>query len=178
MTDARRFKELASPNVDAAYNLARWLLGNDSDAEDVVQDALLRAYRSFDGYRGGVARAWLFKIVRNVAYTALAKRRDERDVVQLHDLDCDTDPNMAVFELNPEILYGRSDAIRRINGALERLPLPYREVIVLRELEDCGYKDISMILDIPIGTVMSRLSRARRMLSAALSDLREPVPRR
>ncbi len=177
MTDARRFKEFASPNVDAAYNLARWLLGNDSDAEDVVQDALLRAYRSFDGYRGGVARAWLFKIVRNVAYTALAKRRGEREVVRLHDLDCDTDPNMAVYELNPEILYGRSDAIRRINGALERLPLPYREVIVLRELEDCGYKDISMILDIPIGTVMSRLSRARRMLSAALRDLRESVPR-
>ena len=177
MTDARRFKEFASPNVDAAYNLARWLLGNDSDAEDVVQDALLRAYRSFDGYRGGVARAWLFKIVRNVAYTALAKRRGEREVVRLHDLDCDTDPNMAVYELNPEILYGRSDAIRRINGALERLPLPYREVIVLRELEDCGYKDISIILDIPIGTVMSRLSRARRMLSAALRDLRESMPR-
>ncbi len=177
MTDARRFKEFASPNVDAAYNLARWLLGNDGDAEDVVQDALLRAYRSFDGYRGGVARAWLFKIVRNVAYTALAKRRGEREVVRLDDLDCDTDPNMAVFELNPEILYGRSDAIRRINGALERLPLPYREVIVLRELEDCGYKDISMILDIPIGTVMSRLSRARRMLSAALRDLRESAPR-
>lgn len=177
MADLRCFEAFAAPNVDAAFNLARWLLGNDSDAEDVVQDALLRAFRSFDGYRGGIARAWLFKIVRNAAYTALAKRRGERDVVQLHDLDEDTDPNMAVFELNPEILYGRNDAIRRINGALERLPLPFREVIVLRELEDCGYKDISMILDIPIGTVMSRLSRARSMLSVALSDLREAAPR-
>ncbi len=178
MIDAGRFKEFAAPNLDAAFNLARWLLGNDGDAEDVVQDALLRAYRSFDGYRGGVARAWLLKIVRNVAYTALAKRRDVREIVQLQELDCDTDPNMAVFELNPEILYGRNDAIRRINGALERLPLAFREVIVLRELEDCAYKDIAIILDIPIGTVMSRLSRARLMLSAALSDLRESAQRR
>lgn len=133
--------------MDAAFNLARWLLGNDGDVEDVVQDALLRAYRSFAGYRGGGgARAWLFTIVRNVAYTALAKRRNDQATVSLHDLDDETDPHMAVFELNPEILYGCSDAIRRINGALERLPLAFREVIVLREIEDCSYQDIATIL--------------------------------
>ncbi len=159
----RRFEGTVLPHLDAAYNLARWLTRNDHDAQDVVQEAVLRAYRFFDGLRGE-ARPWLLSIVRNSCMTWMQINRpadlagfDDR-VVELVAVEADT----------PESLALRNFDRRRLNEAIAALPAPFREVLVLREMEDLAYKDIARIADVPIGTVMSRLSRARRLLAESL----------
>ena len=164
LEDRVRFEQLVLPHVDAAFNLARWLLRGRADAEDVAQEALLRAYRFFRGFQGGDARAWLLQIVRNTCYTWLEKNRPlelsmEFDE-ELHLQTCAT----------PETLAIAGDDRKRLTLALETLPPRFREVLVLRELEGCSYKEIAAITSIPIGTVMSSLSRARRQLYSVLAN--------
>jgi len=163
-----RFEQVVLPHLDAAYNLARWLTRNDQDAEDVVQEACLRAYKFFAGYQGGDSRAWLLTIVRNTGYTWLRQHRGhELNPVfdeELHQVAADC----AV--LNPEMIFERSANIEALKAALEELPVEFREIMVLRELEDLSYKEIARIVDVPIGTVMSRLNRARQRLQLRLTE--------
>ena len=163
LEDRVRFEQFVLPHVDAAFNLARWLLRGRTDAEDVAQEALLRACRFFRGFHGENARAWLLQIVRNTCYTWLEKNRPlelsmEFDE-ELHLQPCAT----------PETLAIAGDDRKHLILALETLPPRFREVLVLRELEGCSYKEIAAITSIPIGTVMSSLSRARRQLYSALA---------
>ena len=162
----RRFEQLVLPHFDAAYNLARWLTRNDHDAQDVVQEAVLRAYRFFDGLRGE-ARPWLLSIVRNTFLTWLQINRPA-DTVGLDDGLIDLIPS---DEDGPEVLAARSFDRRMLNEAIAGLPVQFREVLILRELEDLSYKDIARIADVPIGTVMSRLARARRLLAESLGAI-------
>jgi RNA polymerase sigma-70 factor, ECF subfamily len=159
-----RFEMLVLPHLDAAFNLARWLLRGGADAEDAAQEAMLRSYRFFHGFHGGDVRAWLLQIVRNTCYTWLEKNRRVKDMTefdeQLH----------GPLSPTPESLAIAGDNRERLTHALESLSPRYRELIVLRELEGCSYKEISTITSIPIGTVMSTLSRARRHLHLALVD--------
>jgi RNA polymerase sigma factor (sigma-70 family) len=161
-----QFEGLISPHLDAAYNLARWLVRNDQDAEDMVQEACLRALKFFGGFRGADGRAWLLTIVRNTCYTWLRQHRaHELDMplnADSYSPDCDA--------FNPEAVVQRSADSQLLRQALEDLPVEFREVIVLRELEELPYKTIATIADIPIGTVMSRLARARRRLQQTLAD--------
>lgn len=158
------FEQLVLPHVDAAFNLARWLLRSREDAEDVAQEALLRACRFFRGFHGGDARAWLLRIVRNTCCTWLEKNRPRELMVEfdeeLHPQPVATPESMAIAEEGRE----------RLTRALETVPPRFREVLVLRELEGCSYKEIAAITSIPIGTVMSSLSRARRQLHSALAN--------
>ncbi len=162
------FKHIILPHLEAAYNLARWLLRNDHDAEDVVQEALIRAFRFFDGFSGQNPRAWLLKVVRNSAYTFLHQNRARELGTEF---DEELHANRASPCRNsetPEALLVRSAQQRFLNEAVEALPVEFREVFVLREMEGLSYKEIAEMARIPIGTVMSRLSRARRKLQAAV----------
>src|SRR6202047_2903458 len=164
LQERARFEQLVLPHLDAAFNLARWLMRGRADAEDVAQEAMLRALRFFRGFHGGDARAWLLQIVRNTCYTWLDKNRRVKDMTEF---------NEEVHGLpspSPETLAIASNDRERLSEALKSLPPRYREVIVLRELEGCSYKDIASITSIPIGTVMSTLSRARRQLQLALGN--------
>lgn len=153
-----RFEQLVLPHLDSAYNLARWLLRNQPDAEDAVQEAVLRAWRFFDDFRGTEARAWLLQIVRNCCYTSLEKNRSS-------DLGSEFDEELHHHETRtPESLAVQADESKRLMVLLESLPDRHREVLVLRELEGCSYKEIAQIVGIPIGTVMSTLFRARARL--------------
>jgi len=158
-----RFEQLVLPHLDAAFNLARWLLRNRADAEDVVQEAMLRAFRFFDRFRGGDARAWLLQIVRNSCYTWLEKHRPT---------DLMTEFNEEIHRTastDPEKLAVQSNERERLMRALDSLPARPREVLVLRELEGCSYKEIAEIIGVPMGTVMSTLSRARERLQQAMT---------
>jgi len=164
-TNGIAFEEAVLPHLDAAYNLARWLTRNTQDAEDVVQEAYLRAFRFFGGYHGGNARAWLLKIVRNTCYTWLHQNRTHQ-ATDLFDEQIHTD---VAESRNPEtLLLQRADG-QLLNQALDELPTDFREVLVLLELEGLSYKEIAEVLGIPIGTVMSRLARARHRLRESLS---------
>ena len=169
--DRARFEQLVLPHLDAAFNLAVWILSSRTDAEDVTQDAMLRAFRFFDGFHGGDARAWLLQIVRNTCYTWMKKNRRMKMTDQfdegLHMQSSATPESIAIAGNDRE----------RLTRALETIPLRYREVIVLRELEGCSYKEIAAITSIPIGTVMSSLSRARRQLHSALAKSAEGADR-
>ncbi len=158
-----RFETLVLPHLDAAHNLARWLLHGGADAEDAAQEAMLRAYRFFSGYRGGDARAWLLQIVRNTCFTCLQKNRHGKDTDEF-DEEKHGPPGPT-----PETFAIAADSRGHLTRALESLPSRSREIIVLRELEGCSYKEIAIITSIPIGTVMSTLSRARRQLRLALT---------
>ena len=155
------FQRIFLPHLDGAYNLARWLLKNDSDAQDVVQDAYLRALRFFESFRGGDPRAWLFTIVRNCAYTWMNRNR----VGDAPIFDEEQHP-IETVPVDIEII--RKAESRAVHLAMEQLPAEFREVVVLRDLEGLSYKEIAQIADLPIGTVMSRLARARSRLKAAL----------
>jgi RNA polymerase sigma-70 factor (ECF subfamily) len=160
------FEAIVLPQMGAAYNLARWLTRNDHDAEDVVQEAYLRAFRFFDGFRGGDVRAWLLTIVRNTYYTWLSSNR-------LRDLSTPFEDEAWELESdapNPELNAIQTSERDRLEQAIEELPAEFREVLVLRELEEMSYKEISDISGIPIGTVMSRLARARRRLQRCLAN--------
>ncbi len=158
------------PHLDAGYNLARWLTRNEHDAQDVAQDAFLRAFKFFGGFHGGNSRSWLLSIVRNTAYTWLQKnRRQEVATVfdeEVHDIE-DTSSS-------PEALLLKNSDRQEIMRALEELPVEFREVMVLRELEGMSYKEIAEMAEVPIGTVMSRLARARKQLQQALGQRLQP----
>ncbi len=147
------------PHADAAYNLARWLTRNDHDADDVMQEAMLRAYKFYPGLRGE-ARPWLLAIVRNACWTWLGKNRPA-ELAIVDEPEADTP--------GPDVLLARELDRRALNDAIASLPVPFREALVLRELEDLSYKQIAHIAEVPIGTVMSRLARARRLLAEKLA---------
>jgi RNA polymerase sigma factor (sigma-70 family) len=155
----RRFERIVMPHVKAAYNLAWWLLRNAQDAEDVVQEACLRAFKHLDRFRGEDARAWLLTIVRNEGYDWLDRNR-RRETISLDQTHID----MPSENDNPEVLMMRNIDISLLHEGLENLPLEYREVMVLRELEELSYREIAAIVAIPQGTVMSRLARGRKRL--------------
>src|SRR5215470_9105259 len=157
-----RFEQLVLPHLDAAFNLARWLLRSREDSEDVTQEAMLRAFRFFRGFHGGDARAWLLQIVRNSCYSWLEKHRAAELSVEFEE---ERHPDSSG---SPESLAIASDNRERLARAIEDLPPRFREVLVLRELEGCSYKEIAAVTAIPIGTVMSALARARRRLQQSL----------
>lgn len=158
-----RFEAIAMPHLNAAYNLARWLTRNEHDADDLVQNAYLRAFRFASSFEGGDARAWLLTIVRNTYYTSLRDGRGQRNAVsfdeELH-TDCDGQP----ADNDPARIVASRGTARTVNQALEQLPTAFREILVMKEMDDLSYKQIAQVADIPIGTVMSRLARARKML--------------
>jgi len=160
----KRFDTLVMPHASSAYNLARWLLGNDSDAEDALQDSLIRAYRNLDSLRSPNIRAWLLQIVRNTAYTQMRARRSTVDQ-SIEDIG-DTEANE---ESNPVVLVLQAIDRANLQHAIDSLPVEYREAIVLRELEGLSYREISEVAEIPIGTVMSRLARARTRIQHSLN---------
>jgi RNA polymerase sigma-70 factor (ECF subfamily) len=162
---ATPFEQLILPHVDAAYNLSRWLTGNDQDAQDVAQEALLRALKFFSGFRGGDPKAWLLTIVRRSAWTFLKRNRHHEESVEYDD----ELHGSADVSANPENALLRAGDIEIVRRAIEALPVALREAVVLRELEGCSYKEIADISGVPIGTVMSRISRARRQLQSILS---------
>lgn len=161
---SRVFEETVLPHLDAAFNYARWLTRADEDAEDVVQDACVRAMRFFSSLRGEDARSWLFAIVRNTWYSRLSRR----SAITALALDSTNDP--ADGTLNPEARLLQQQAVARVREALEQLPVEFREVLVLREIEGMSYKEIAAVTRVPIGTVMSRLARGRDRLSAVLKS--------
>jgi RNA polymerase sigma-70 factor, ECF subfamily len=163
-----RFETVTLPHLDAAYALARWLTRNDADAADVVQEAYLRAFRYFDTYPGGDAKSWVLRIVRRTCYSWLERNRPA-DVISLEGEGELEDAGAALPEgvSNTEaLLQSRSD-LRRLDTLIEALPPPLREAIVLRELHELGYREIAEVTGVPIGTVMSRLHRARSALRRA-----------
>ncbi len=174
--DLRRFEALVIPHLDAAYNLARWLTRNDQDAQDVVQEASMRAMRYFGGFRGDQARAWWLQIVRHTCYAWLKENRPA-DVVAFDDGEDAWREVAAPAADEPHAVAVRNADRLQINQAIAALPVVYREVLVLRELEDLSYKDIARIADIPIDTVMSRLARARSLLRQMLLPAARPVLR-
>ena len=156
--DDDAFARLALPHLDAAYNLARWLVRDPVVAEDVVQDAMVRAMTYLHGFRGENPRAWLLRIVRTTAYSRLARTRDTREV------GLDMAPEQPDFADTPEAALERLQGQTTLATALACLPLEFRECLVLRELEEMSYRDIARVTEVPIGTVMSRLWRARDAL--------------
>lgn len=166
-----RFEAAILPHLDTAYNLARWLCGNEPDARDVVQDAALRAFRAFDGFYGTDGRAWLLTIVRHTCYTWLRKNRplqlmsafDEEVHEASLPLAAATEPE------NPSARLLQDEDEARLRGAMERLPVEFREVLLLRHQEGLSYKQIAATTEVPPGTVMSRLARARARLREYLA---------
>ncbi|KWF36984.1 RNA polymerase sigma factor [Burkholderia pseudomultivorans] len=170
-----RFRALVLPHLDAAYNLARWLSGSAGDADDVVQEACVRALRFIDSCRGDNARPWLLTIVRHTWYTEWRRRTHAHEVAApeaLDDADVPDDWQPATEDPLAHLLHGEN--VRLVNDALAKLPAEYREVLVLREMEDLSYREIAAIADVPVGTVMSRLARGRRRLVALLDGPQAP----
>jgi RNA polymerase sigma-70 factor (ECF subfamily) len=165
MDERQLFSEAVLPHVDDALSLARWLTGNASDAEDVVQEACMRAFAAIASVQSATARAWLLAIVRNTAFTWIAKNRPKA-VVTTDDaaLFEQAGLEMAEPQASPEAMLIQKTDAEHLHLAIAALPLSYREVLVLREIEDLTYQEISKVLSIPIGTVMSRLARARNLL--------------
>jgi RNA polymerase sigma-70 factor (ECF subfamily) len=166
-TDPPNFEQDVLPHLDAAFNLARWLMRTEQDAQDVVQEAYLRAFRFFSGFHGGDARAWLMKIVRNTCYSWLRANRPLQDASEL-------DENFSAPDYhapNPEELLLQNDSGNLLHKALENLPASLREVLILREIEGMSYREIADITGVPLGTVMSSLSRARVRLRQALTSV-------
>ena len=167
-----RFEQTILPHLDAAYNLARWLMRNEHDAEDMVQEAYLRAFKFFNAFHGADGRAWLLTIVRNTCYTWLQQNRAHEITVMfdedIHGVDSDT--------FNPATLALQSADQQILVKALDKLPVEFREVVVLRDLEGFSYKEIADIADIPTGTVMSRLARARERLKTILCGVPKEKP--
>jgi RNA polymerase sigma-70 factor (ECF subfamily) len=170
---ARTFEALLLPHLDAAYNLARWLTRNDQNAEDLVQMAYLRAFKFFDSFHGVDARAWLLTILRNAYFTSLRDNRHENADTSFDEdipIEATQQAELSSYGVgnSPENVLASKDTARVVNQALENLPPAFREVIVLKEIDDLSYKEIAEIAGIPIGTVMSRLARGRKLLSDLL----------
>jgi RNA polymerase sigma factor (sigma-70 family) len=165
--ERRQFEEIFLPFLDAAYNLARWIVQHDQDAQDIVQEAYLRAFKGFPGFRGGNGRAWLLTIVRNTAYSWINKRAADERLVPYEE-----EKHAEIIAFNQparEIISEKRK--EHLKHALLRLSTEFREVIVLYELEGLSYKELALALGIPVGTVMSRLSRARRRLQQELTHI-------
>ncbi|MDQ6741114.1 MAG: sigma-70 family RNA polymerase sigma factor [Actinomycetota bacterium] len=162
------FEQVVLPHMAAAYNLARWLTHGDQDAEDVAQEAYLRAFRFFAGFHGGDGRVWLLAIVRNTCYTWLHQKQAQELTIPFDD-DLH---NVASADLGPETLLLQSADTATLKAALLELPVAFREVMILRELEDLSYKEIATVVGVPLGTVMSRLARGRGRLQASLAARR------
>ena len=160
------FEQMVLPHLDSAYNLARWLIRSDHDAEDLVQEACLRALKSFKNFRGGNSRAWLLTIVRNTCYTWLQQNRLQ-ELTTVFDEEIHTAQE---HSRSPEVLLLESADAHLVKNALEELPPEFREAIVLRELEGMSYKEIADVAGVPVGTVMSRLARARERLQRQLAN--------
>ena len=167
-----RFEQTILPHLDAAYNLARWLTRNQHDAEDVAQEACLRAFKFFDNFRGGDGRVWLLTIVRNTCYTWLRQNRPHETISsfdeKIHTPDSDAS--------NPATLALQSANDQMLRQSLEDLSTEFREIVILRDLEGLSYKEIADIAGIPLGTVMSRLARARERLKQLLVDRLKEEP--
>lgn len=169
----KRFNQVAMQHLDAAYNLAKWLIRHQQDAEDVVQESYMKAFRHFDSFRGEDGRAWLLTIVRNTCYTWLKSKNN----VQMEELDeesCHDEPQNQFSEFtcnnsNPEQIMLQTLDRELINQAIQKLPIEFREVLVLREQEGFSYHEIAGITGIPVGTVMSRLARARGLMRRLLT---------
>ena len=178
--DQARFRGVVLPHLADAYALARWLTGNATDAEDVVQDACLRAFRGIGGFAGGNARAWVLTITRHAAFTWLSKNRSPM-LVMVDDVEEAERKGLSrglptEAGATPEAaLIAQADA-RRLEAAIAQLPLPFREALVLRDVQGLDYKEIAQVTKVPIGTVMSRLARARRRLIATIAT-DAPVPK-
>jgi RNA polymerase sigma-70 factor (ECF subfamily) len=168
---AQQFEKVTLPHLSAAYNLARWLVRDEHVAQDMVQEAYIRALKYFDAFRGGDVRPWLLGIVRNTCYTWLQGNRHGEESFEF-DEDRDSGAYAAAFggtDNNPEALLLSKQESSRVNFAISSLPPVFREVLVLRELEGMSYEEIAAVAGIPSGTVMSRLARARIMLRAELN---------
>ena len=163
--DLGSFEAVMMPHLDAAHNLARWLLRNEQDAQDVVQEAYLRAFRSFAGFRGTSGRAWLLTIVRNTSYTLLKKNR-AADLTTPFDEEIHASGHESA---SPVTLLERAEDSEVIKNAMDELPAEFREILILRHQESLSYNEIGATLKIPIGTVMSRLARARGKLKEYLA---------
>lgn len=161
------FEQVVLPHLDAAYNLARWLTGNEHDAEDAVQEAYLRAWKFFGSFRGGESRSWLLTIVRRTCYTWLQHNRAHELTTVLDETQHSVEDTGA----NPETWLVQRAHQQTLHQALEALPVALREVVVLRELEGLSYKEIAALTEVPLGTVMSRLARARKRLGQCLAAL-------
>ena len=161
----RRFEALAMPHLDAAYNLARWLTKGSAEADDIVQDAMLRAYRSFDGFRGEAVKPWLMTIVRNCHRDTLEQKKRHATAP----LEKEGETTIASEGPTPEGEAIQQGASRLLDKAIAALPAEFREVVILRELEEMSYRDIAAATGTPIGTVMSRLARGRALLKAELT---------
>jgi RNA polymerase sigma-70 factor (ECF subfamily) len=161
------FEEFFLPHLGAAYNLAFWLVGRDADAQDVVQEAYLKALKGFNGFRGTNARSWLLKIVRNAAYSWAKKHSNDSNMIRF-----DEAIHAATWDerLSPSPL---QDRINQLHAALTQLPAEFREILLLRDIEGWSYKQLASILKIPSGTVMSRLNRARRRLRQELARVQD-----
>ena len=172
MSDVERFEDLVLPHLDAGYNLARWLTRDTQDAQDVVQDACVRALKYVRSLEAKDARAWFLTIVRNAFYDCVRRNRPSEVV---HDENAAVDAAADEATPSPEQAAVRNGELRVLSEALEALPAQYREVLILRELEELSYKEIASIANVPIGTVMSRLARARALLqrSPLLYAIRE-----
>ena len=160
------FEALMLPHLDAAYNLAKWLLRNKQDAQDVVQETFLRAFKSFSGFHGSNGRAWLLTIVRNTSYTLLKKNR-VTDLTTAFDEEIHASGHESV---SPATILEHSEDAKLIKEAMDELPAEFREIVVLRHQEGLSYKEIADIMQIPPGTVMSRLARARAKLKEYLAS--------
>ena len=173
----RRFDALVLPHLDAAYNLARWLCGNTGDAEDVVQEAFLRAFRLFGSFRGDQPRPWLLAIVRNTWFTTCEKRRGAAET-DYEEGEMDTAlPDWHGAATDPEQWLMREEDVRLVHAALARLPVVFREVIVLRELEELHYRDIAHIAQIPVGTTCAKAGALDAVIHATDSTNRSDAPR-
>jgi RNA polymerase sigma-70 factor (ECF subfamily) len=171
-----QFEQLVLPHMDAAYNLARWLVRNPHDAEDLAQEAMTRAIKFFSGFRGGDPRAWLLTIVRNSCFTWLGRNR-AKDLAEFdeeaHSPGISSGANQSSIQMapaNPETMAIAEAESARVRGALEQLPVIFREAVVMRELEGMSYKEIADVTSVSIGTVMSRLARGRDRLRALLIE--------
>jgi RNA polymerase sigma-70 factor (ECF subfamily) len=166
-----RFEQAVLPHLSAAWNLARWLMGDRHDAEDIVQQSCLRACRGFASFRGTDARAWLLTIVRNACYSELGRRRRERGAASGRAADSmdDNDIPAAPNDSDPQLAMLRNLDREELATAIEELPAVFREAFVLREMEGLSYQEIADVAGVPVGTVMSRLSRARQRLQEALA---------
>jgi len=169
LPDRSRFESLTLPHLDAAFNLARWLTRNDDDAQDVVQEAYLRAFRFFAGFRGEDARGWLLAIVPNACFDWLARNRSD-DLAIDADVDLDRLPNEADSRDDPAARALAGADATRVQQAIEALPAAFREVVVLREIEELSYQEIAAVTGTPVGTVRSRLARGRALLRRALGQ--------
>jgi RNA polymerase sigma-70 factor (ECF subfamily) len=170
LDDQARFSSVVMPHLGAAYSLAQWLTGNRADAEDVVQEACLRAFKAISGFAGGNARAWILTIVRHTAYSWLGNNR-QMPLVAVDDLEAvefaHADPGDSNAETPETTVIALSDA-EQLRVAIAALPAPYRETLVLRDIEGLDYREIAKVTEAPIGTVMSRLARARHRLITAI----------